>query len=126
MLRVTPAIGRLDAEGRWPYFAFWLSRFGELAAALRGTRPDVSNVITTSLAEFSTVDRARRIVDLAGRGAEGRAAADTIILALGPASGRRWPRQRAPAGKDARRQRESPSNSCATTPRSSRHLSSPR
>ena len=87
MLRVVPAIGRLDAEGRWPYFAFWLSRFGELAAALRETRPDVNNVITTSLAEFSTVDRARRIVDLAGRGAEGRAAADTIILALGSGIG---------------------------------------
>ena len=87
MLRVVPAIGRLDAEGRWPYFAFWLSRFGELAAALRETRPDVSDVITTSLAEFSTVDRARRIVDLAGRGAEGRAAADTIILALGSGIG---------------------------------------
>jgi hypothetical protein len=87
MLRVAPAIGRLDAEGRWPYFAFWLSRFGELAAALRETRPDVNNVITTSLAEFSTVDRARRIVDLAGRGAEGRAAADTIILALGSGIG---------------------------------------
>ena len=87
MLRVVPAIGRLDAEGRWPYFAFWLSRFGELAAALRETRPDVSDVIVTSLAEFSTVDRARRIVDLAGRGAEGRAAADTIILALGSGIG---------------------------------------
>jgi hypothetical protein len=87
MLRVAPAIGRLDAEGRWPYFAFWLSRFGELAAALRETRPDVTDVITTSLAQFSTVDRARRIVDLAGRGAEGRAAADTIILALGSSIG---------------------------------------
>ena len=87
MLRVAPAIGPLDAEGRWPYFAFWLSRFGELAAALRETRPDVTDVITTSLAQFSTVDRARRIVDLAGRGAEGRAAADTIILALGSSIG---------------------------------------
>jgi hypothetical protein len=87
MLRVVPAIGRLDVEGRWPYFAFWLSRFGELAAALRETRPDVSDVITTNLAQFSTVERARRIVDLAGRGAEGRAAADTIILALGSGIG---------------------------------------
>jgi hypothetical protein len=87
MLRVVPAIGRLDVEGRWPYFAFWLSRFGELAAALRETRPDVSDVIATNLAKFSTVERARRIVDLAGRGAEGRAAADTIILALGSGIG---------------------------------------
>lgn len=87
MLRVVPAIGRLDVEGRWPYFAFWLSRFGELAAALRETRPDVSDAIVTNLAHFSTVDRARRIVDLAGQGAEGRAAADTIILALGSGIG---------------------------------------
>ena len=87
MLRVVPAIGRLDVEGRWPYFAFWLSRFGELAAALRETRPDVSDAIVTNLAHFSTVDRARRIIDLAGQGAEGRAAADTIILALGSGIG---------------------------------------
>jgi hypothetical protein len=87
MQRTSPAISRLDTEGRWPYFAFWLSRFGELAAALREARPDVSDVIAASLSGFNTVDQARRIVDLAGRGAEGRAAADTIILALGPGIG---------------------------------------
>jgi hypothetical protein len=87
MHRAAPGINRLDAEGRWPFFAFWLARFGELAAGLRDARPDVSDVIAAALTQFSTIDRARHIIDLAGHGAEGRAAADTIILALGPAIG---------------------------------------
>jgi hypothetical protein len=87
MQRAAPAISRLDAEGRWPYFAFWLSRFGELAASLQESRPDVSDVIAANLSQFATVDSARRIIDLAAGGAEGRAAADTIILALGAGVG---------------------------------------
>jgi hypothetical protein len=87
MQRAVPAIGRLDLEDRWPYFAYWLSRFGELAAALRDGRPDVSEAISANLSKFSSVERAKRIVELAGRGAEGRAAADTIILALGAGIG---------------------------------------
>ena len=66
MARAEPAIGSLDADGRWPYFAFWLARFGELAANLRETRPDVSDVITAMLARFNTLDRARSLVTLAG------------------------------------------------------------
>ena len=82
-----PDHGQLDTEGRWPYFAFWLSRFSELAAALRETRPDVSDVIAASSrvqhAGLAPADcRAGR-----SQGAEGRAAADTIILALGAGIG---------------------------------------
>jgi hypothetical protein len=87
MQRAAPGMDRLDVEGRWPYFAFWLSRFGELSTSLRETRPDVSDVITAAISQFSTVQRAQRIVDLAANGPEGRAAADTIILALGASIG---------------------------------------
>src|SRR4030095_14369097 len=51
MQRAVPAIGRLDLEDRWPYFAYWLSRFGELAAALRDGRPDVSEAISPRRAQ---------------------------------------------------------------------------
>ena len=87
MARVTPTVAQLDVEGRWPYFAFWLSRFNELATSLRESRPDVADVIAAELTRFSTQEYARRIVELASQGAEGRAAADTIILALGASIG---------------------------------------
>ena len=85
--RAAPRIAALDDEGRWPHFAYWIARFGELAVQLRETRPDVADVIAGLLAQFSTIERARRLVALAAHGPEGRAAADTIILALGAGIG---------------------------------------
>ncbi|MEO7275142.1 MAG: hypothetical protein ABIX28_23140, partial [Vicinamibacterales bacterium] len=87
MGRAVAAIGRLDADGRWGHFGYWLGRFSDLAVTLRATRPDVSEVIGPRLKEFSSVSRAARIIELAERGAEGRAAADAIVNALGPSIG---------------------------------------
>jgi hypothetical protein len=87
VLRVIPGLEQLEADGRWPYFAFWLAKFGELAAGLREARPDVSDAIDGMLRGLSTVERANRIVELASSGVEGRAAADTIIIAMGAGIG---------------------------------------
>ncbi|MEO7270992.1 MAG: hypothetical protein ABIX28_22110, partial [Vicinamibacterales bacterium] len=87
MGRAVAAIDRLDADGRWAHFGYWLGRFNDLAVTLRATRPDVSEVIGPRLKEFSSVSRAARIIELAERGADGRAAADAIVNALGPSIG---------------------------------------
>ena len=87
MTRAVAAIDRLDAEGRWAHFGYWIGRFADLGAALRSTRPDVSDVIVPRIAEFNSVARAARLIELAARGDEGRAAAGAIITALGPAIG---------------------------------------
>ena len=87
MTRAVAAIDRLDAEGRWAHFGYWIGRFADLGAALRSTRPDVSDVIVPRMAEFNSVARAARLIELAARGDEGRAAAGAIITALGPAIG---------------------------------------
>ncbi len=87
MTRAVMAIDRLDADGRWAHFGYWLGRFSDLAGALRSTRPDVSDVIVPRMKDFSSVARAARIIELAGRGAEGRTAADAIVNALGAAIG---------------------------------------
>jgi hypothetical protein len=102
MERVLPALEQLEADGRWPYFAFWLAKFGELAAGLREARPDVGEAIDEMLRALSTVERAGRIVELAGRGVEGRAAADTIIIAIGSGIGPALAEAAQARGSDAR------------------------
>ena len=87
MTRAVTAIDRLELEGRWAHFGYWIGRFTDLAGALQATRPDVSDVMVPRMAGFSSVPRAARIIELAARGDEGRAAADAIIAALGPAIG---------------------------------------
>ena len=105
MPRVVPAIGRLDAEGRWPYFG--VSGFLASVSSRRHCAkpaPDVSNVITTSLADVSTVDRARRIVDLRRPGPKAAPRRTRIILcARFRRSGRALAAAASARGKDARR-----------------------
>jgi hypothetical protein len=74
----------LERDGRWTDIAAWLSRQRQLAASFAESRPDVSEAINASLAAFCTVQRAARLVELAGRDSDGRAAADAIVEALGP------------------------------------------
>ena len=87
MDRAMPQIERLEQEGRWPFFAFWVSRLGALAADLREGRPDVAEVISARLTSFCTADRAQRLAHLAARDTEGRAMAEAVLLALGPPMG---------------------------------------
>jgi hypothetical protein len=58
-----------------------------MTAAFQEQRPDVADVIAQHMVEFCTVYRAARLVELAGHSAEGRAAADAIISALGAGAG---------------------------------------
>jgi hypothetical protein len=74
----------LERDERWAEIAVWLSRQRELAATFAESRPDVSEAINAALAAFCTMHRAARLVELAGRDSAGRAAADSIVEALGP------------------------------------------
>jgi len=85
--RSTYLLEALEGEQRWQELAQWLSRLRALSAAYLESRPDVAEVIAANLAGFCTVYRAARLVDLAGRGEEGRVAAGAILEAIGPAAG---------------------------------------
>jgi len=85
--RSTYLLEALEGEQRWQELAGWLSRVRALSAAHHESRPDVAEAIAANLAGFCTVYRAARLVELAGRGAEGRGAAGAILEALGPAAG---------------------------------------
>ena len=87
LVRASELIDRLEDEGRWHEIAPWLARQRELGAGFRDARPDVAEAITASLTAYCTVVRATRLVELAGRDADGRAAADAIVEALGPEIG---------------------------------------
>jgi hypothetical protein len=87
LVRASQFIEQLERQGRWQEIAVWLARQRELAAAFREPRPDVAETIMSSLAAYCTVARANRLVELAGQDANGRAAADAIVDALGPGVG---------------------------------------
>jgi hypothetical protein len=82
--RSTKFVDVLERDERWAEIAIWLTRQRELAAGFRESRPDVTETITAVLAAFCTTHRAARLVELAGRDFNGRAAADAIVEALGP------------------------------------------
>ena len=85
--RSTHLLEALEGEQRWPELAVWLSRLRAVSAGFLESRPDVAEVIAAHLAAFCTVYRAARLVELAGRDADGRAAAGAILEALGPGAG---------------------------------------
>jgi hypothetical protein len=77
----------LERDARWSEMAGWIAAARSLADGFRESRPDVAEVIAAALNELCTVHRAARLVDLAGRGEEGRLAASAIVEALGPGVG---------------------------------------
>jgi hypothetical protein len=85
--RSTYLLEVLEAEQRWQDMAGWLSRLRAVSAACLESRPDVAEVVAANLAGFCTVYRAARLVELAGRSAEGRVAAGAILEAIGPSAG---------------------------------------
>jgi hypothetical protein len=81
--RMMVHLQQLEQEQRWQIFADWLSRSRALRDELAEPRPDVANVISSSLEKLCTVERAARLVDLAAEGSPHRQAADAIVSALG-------------------------------------------
>jgi hypothetical protein len=73
----------LEGEQRWFEMAGWLGQMRGMADGFRETRPDVADAIAAGLADFCTIYRAARLVDLAGRDEPGRSAASSIVEALG-------------------------------------------
>ena len=80
-------IDALNRQHRWQEVADWLVRQRELASGFKESRPDVAEVIEKKLTDFCTLDRAARLVELAGRDDAGRAAASAIVGALGAGVG---------------------------------------
>jgi hypothetical protein len=78
---------RLEHGERDAVSAEWMLGYRELADVLRDSRPDVADVITTTLARLCTDARASHVVDLAASGEPGRAVADQIVRALAPQVG---------------------------------------
>src|SRR5262249_28113535 len=68
---------------RWQTVADSLLRLRELANDLAEPRPDVAEVITSSIAQLCTVDRAARLVEHASEKSAHTPAANAIVGALG-------------------------------------------
>jgi hypothetical protein len=85
--RATRFIEVLERDQRFSEMAGWLLGLRQLADGFRESRPDVAEAIDGGLVAFCTPHRAARLVDLAGRDEEGRAAAGQIVEALGPGIG---------------------------------------
>lgn len=85
--RASAFIAAFERDQRWAEMAGWLGHLRALADAFREQRPDVADVIGGALAAFCDSHRAARLVELAGRDDQGRAAANRIVEALGPTVG---------------------------------------
>jgi hypothetical protein len=75
----------LESGARGGELPSWLASYRQLAERVRGTRPDVADVIESHLAAFCTPERAAWIADLLTDAAGGREAAAAVITALGAA-----------------------------------------
>ncbi|MGE4055996.1 MAG: hypothetical protein AB7F99_14465 [Vicinamibacterales bacterium] len=76
---------RLERQHRWGVLAQWAGRFGELADALRESRPDAADAILAGLQRFCTVRRALVLAELCKGDAKARAAAHAFIVGFGAA-----------------------------------------
>ncbi len=83
----TPLTWQLEADGRWDRLADRLHRYRHQAERLRESRPDVADLLFARLSDWCTVERAARLSELATADEGGRALAETIVRALGPAMG---------------------------------------
>jgi hypothetical protein len=73
----------LGHAGEWNDLAGWLSRFRELAGALRETRPDVAEAVERALDTFSSVPFARRLVRFSTQDEQAHATACLVVGAVG-------------------------------------------
>jgi hypothetical protein len=82
-----PLTWQLEKDGRWDQLAGRLHRYRQHAESLRESRPDVADLVAARLSEWCTVERAARLSELAMTDERGRALAERIVRALGPAMG---------------------------------------
>jgi len=83
--RALDLLAALERAARSRDLAGWLAKYRDLAETFRETRPDVTDVLDSTLATFCTPERAAWVVDVRARGADERALADAMVDALGPA-----------------------------------------
>jgi HEAT repeat protein len=75
----------LERAGRWNDLIEAVEGYGDLCADLRTRRPDVADVIFKAMSDYSTPTRLLALATLHERDDEGRAIAQRMLTALGPA-----------------------------------------
>jgi hypothetical protein len=82
--RAWTLVDALERGERWDEVAAWLARYRDLATSLQDTRPDVTDVVASSLSARCTEARAAALVDLRQRDGQDRSRAEAMLSALGP------------------------------------------
>jgi HEAT repeat protein len=80
------ALAELERATRHQDLAAWAAQYRSLADALRESRPDVADAISSALAAFCTPDRAMALSDLYARDADGQVRANELVDAFGAAT----------------------------------------
>jgi hypothetical protein len=85
LLRAQDLLAGLERTGRWPDAIAALEGYHCLGEELRSRRPDVADVISKAMSDYSTPTRLLTLAALHERDEEGRAIAQSMLRALGPA-----------------------------------------
>jgi len=83
--RALDLLAVLERAGRWNNLIEAVEGYGDLCADLRTRRPDVADVIFKAMSDYSTPTRLLALATLHERDDEGRAIAQRMLTALGPA-----------------------------------------
>jgi hypothetical protein len=83
--RALDLLAVLERAGRWNDLIEAVEGYGDLCADLRTRRPDVADVIFKAMSDYSTPTRLLALATLHERDDEGRAIAQRMLTALGPA-----------------------------------------
>ena len=83
--RALDLLAVLERSGRWNDLIEAVEGYGDLCADLRTRRPDVADVIFKAMSDYSTPTRLLALATLHERDDDGRAIAQRMLTALGPA-----------------------------------------
>jgi HEAT repeat protein len=83
--RALDLLALLERAGRWTELIEAVEGYGSLSEELRTRRPDVADVIARAMSDYSTPTRLLALATLHERDDEGRAIAQRMLTALGPA-----------------------------------------
>ena len=83
--RALDLLAVLERSGRWNDLIEAVEGYGDLCADLRTRRPDVADVVFKAMNDYSTPTRLLALATLHERDDEGRAIAQRMLTALGPA-----------------------------------------
>jgi hypothetical protein len=85
MRRALDLLGTLERAGRWNDLIEAVEGYGRIGEELGTRRPDVTDVISKAMSDYCTPTRLLALATLHERDDEGRAMAQRMLTALGPA-----------------------------------------